>query len=315
MAGPLEGVGSILGGVGGLLFGGQGGKGTRKDIAKLWSKLEQVDFDMSRLSAPELQVVAQLMPELYDAQIQGEAQQIEGSPEMAEKQATALAQMEDIGREGMTDVDKLQAVQAKEAVAQANRRTQNSILQNLAARGQLGSGDELAARLAGSEQSGQAAADMGADLVRQAALRRLSGIESAAGMAGNIRGQDVAEQTTNANLADRFNALASQLMTQAARDNAATRMGAQEYNVGQKQRVADTNELARADTAARNQEYLNKMRQQSWANKFDTTQQQAGAMGGIAGAEDAEATRRRQAIASLGQGVGGLGDSAFGFGF
>jgi hypothetical protein len=315
MAGIGEGIGSLLGAGAGLLFGGEGGMGTRKDIVNLWKDLEAVDFDMSQLPAPQLEMVAQLFPELYNAQIQGEAQQITESPEMREKQALALSQMEDVAREGMTDVDRLEATRAKEAIAQANRRSQASILQNLGARGQLGGGTELAARLAGSEQAGQAGADMGADLVRQSALRRLAGVEGAAGMAGNIRGQDINVASRNAELADRFNALASQLLTNAAQNNAQMRMGAQQYNVGTKQNIANQNVLNQANTAARNQEYLNSLRQTGYENQVQKIKGQSGAMGGLAGAQDIDDYMKKQAYAQMGQGAGGLFDAATGLGF
>src|SRR5262245_43984029 len=185
-------VGSdTLGGIGGLIGGiavaagaaGKGGKKEHKAALDVWKKLQVSDFDYRALSPPELQVLGEYLPEVYQAVVPENFQGVSDSATGRAGQVQSLAQMQQIAGEGLPLVDRLQAQKAAGAVTSAASASQTDALRRLAARGQLGSGDEIQAQLAGSQQGANLARDTANDLATQAALRRMQAIGQSAGQA------------------------------------------------------------------------------------------------------------------------------------
>lgn len=313
-----SGIGSAIGGIGGgiaVLAGAAGDNGDkyRKEALKAWKKLKVSDFDFRALSAPELKLVAQAFPQVYNAIVPEEVQTIVEGPENRLAQARALGRTEEIARSGSGLIDRLGAQEAMQRLAAEGNAADEGVLRNMAARGQLGAGDELQARLVSSANQNNAAAQAAASMTRDAAMRRLAANEQAFGQAGQMRAADVGIQQANAGFVNNFNALAAQLQNQAAQQNAAARERAQAYNVGQKQGIANENEQARYTTALENLNRSNRLKAGNTDENIRITQGMTGVLSQLGQSADQQQANRAQAIVGLGQGIGGAAGGAFGF--
>lgn len=270
------------------------------------------ELERRRLSAPQLQRVADYSPEAYDAQISRDPEIPLGSPEMRGHQAAALRYLQRVGDEGLPLAERLRAEELQRSMAQQAQRNQAAILQNMAARGRLSGGDELAARIIGNQQSSDLARASGADLAQLSTLNRLSGERSAADLSGQIRGQDFGEQGEQANVLNRFNEFASNLMTQAAMDAAASQERAGYSNVARSQNVSDRNVAADYNVALSNRNYGNTMNQADFENRLAKVDRQSAVLGAMARQADAEQAARANLFSGIGQGVGTVAGAAVG---
>lgn len=314
VAGLGGGIGGIVGGAA-VLAGAAGDNGDkyRQEALKAWKKLKASDFDFRSLSPPELKLVAQAFPQVYDAIVPDEAKTIVEDPANQLAQARALGRTEEVARSGSGLVDRLNAQEAMQRLASESQAADEGVLRNMAARGQLGGGDELQARLVGSANRNNAAAQAAASMTRDAAMRRLAANEQAFGQAGQMRSADIGVQGANAGFINNFNALAANLQTQAAANNAAARERAAGYNVQTKQGIADTNEQARYGTALENVNRQNRLKAGNTDENIRITQGMANVLGQLGSSADQQQQQKAQAIVGLGQGIGGAAGGAFGF--
>lgn len=304
-------LGSALGGIvgGGLILGGAAGKGGKKqfkEMPEIWRKLQLSNFDYRSLSAPEIQILSQAEPEIYDAVVPIEARTIVEQPEGREAQLQQLAQMQQIGREGLRAEEKIAARQAQRAVASEAQRQRENILRSLGARGVGGLSDEIQMRLAGQQMGSELAARQSEDLTRQQQQRRMAAIQAAAGMGTSMRGQDIDVASRNAAIMQRQNEVIAQMLTDQQRYAAAARERAQEYNRGLRQRVGETNVQQRYLTDLANIERQNRLREQAFSQRYQQTQGLSNTLAGYGKYQDRQQQLKAQGIMSLSQGVGGL---------
>lgn len=317
-------LGSLLGGVGGAIgniavlagAAGKGGLGEYKQIPDLWRKLKESDFDFRSLSAPELQVLAQYSPELYQAVVPREFQQVQDSPGLRQTQMGALDRLQQASTGDLPILERQAQQQAQRGILGSYKTAQEDALQQLAQRGRLGAGDEIQARLAAGSQAQNLAADMGSQIAGDNANRRLGLQQTVGQMAGGLRGQDFQNRLANAEITNRFNELAAGYQNQAAQYNAGARERAQGAREGLKQNVADTNVMNRYGTTLENLNRQNALRDQLFGQQVTKTQGLSGALGQLGWAKDAEKAAKAQAIRGIGQGLGqtagGLGGLGLG---
>lgn len=175
-----SGVGEFVGGV----IGDIAGAGDRRKARGYWE-------DLPDLGPTEFTTIA-TDPRLRDAQM------------------TALARLSREGAaNGMGVEDRVALQQAQGETAQRERGAREALLQNMAMRGQSGSGVELAANLASQQGAAQSNAMAGAQAAADARRRALAATAQSGALGGGIRGQDYGEQANRATAADsiaRFNA-------------------------------------------------------------------------------------------------------------
>lgn len=307
-------LGGILAGAGimGGLAGSDGKKYARQAL-ELWEKLKLSDFDMSNLSPPELQMVAEFFPQVYDAQIQGNVQMAQDSPEMRVEQARSLARLGDVADQGLPVVDRLAADEVGRQMSAEQRRGMENVTRGMEARGRLGGGSEFAAQLAQGQQGAEMGSRFGSNIARQAILNRLSAMEAGGQMAGQIRGQDIGLSESRGNAMNRWNEWASNLRTGAAAQNAAARNQAGMYNTGTRQRLADTNNLNRYGTSLENLNRRNDLEAQLFGQRLAKTQGMSGQYSQLGMYQNARQAAKAQAIRGIGQGVDDLGESIGGY--
>jgi hypothetical protein len=306
------GVGGLIGGIGVLAgLAGEGGDKYRKQAIEVYKKLKASDFDYRELSAPELRIVAQEMPSLYDAVVPDEVKTIVEQSGDREAQMRALGRTEEVADNGLSMVDRIEAQKAQRAVSGEADRANEAVLRNMAARGQLGAGDELQARIAANQGASDLARDQGNSLVEQSLLRKMAANESAAGQAAGIRGQDVGVQSANANYINNFNSMIANMRTNAAAQNAAAQTAAQANNSRMQQNVANQNEMGRYNTQLQNLTRKNALLGQNFDQQLQIANGLAGAYGGMADSADLQTKNKADALVGAGQGAGKIGGSFF----
>lgn len=309
----LDSIGGLIGGIA-VAAGaaGKGGKKQHKQALDVWQKLQTSNFDFTALDPPELRILSEAMPEVYEAVIPPEFRQVVDSEIGRAGQLSTLGQFQDVAREGLPIVDRLRAQEAARSVAGASAAGQQAALRNLSARGALSSGDEIQARLAGNQQGTNLARDLGSDLAEQAALRRLAGMEGAGQAAGALRAGDVSVSAQNADIANRFSQIFSQLKTQQAADAAAARERAQAYNVQQTNQTGQANTQNQYNVNLANLQRQNELRAAQFGQNLQKTAGLSGAYNQYANYKDAIMQQRAQGLVSAGQGAGGATEGLLG---
>lgn len=313
----LGGVGSLMGGLGSLggalysMFGTSGGEDDLQKAISLYRKVKEPDFDYTQLSFPELQIFSTYFPQLYEATVPAEFQQIADSPEMRASQTRNLGQLERVAQEGLPLEQRLAAQRASEQVQRGARQADLAVLQDLAQRGRLGAGDEIQSRMAMGQNSANLASQLGSDVVRQGIANQMGATTAAAGLAGQIRGQDVDLRTRNAEIANRFNELAANIRNDAAWRNAQERARTQTLNAGEQQRIGEANQLGQFQTQQQNIDRANQLKQQEFSNRMSKVGGQAQGLNTLAGWNYNQQAKDMENITglgqSLGQAAGGIG--------
>jgi hypothetical protein len=140
-------------------------------------------------------------------------------PTGMDAQKSALSQLQSVYQNGgLRPEDRVAQEQATNAAAQASTAQQGAVMQNMASRGQLGGGAELAGRLAAQQNSAQNAHNAGSTAAANASQRALQAMLQS----GQLGGQMNQQEQQKAAAKDALN-----------RFNASQRMGAYQTNWGQ----------------------------------------------------------------------------------
>jgi hypothetical protein len=142
---------------------------------------------------------------------------------------------------GPTLLEKIQAAQSREQNIGAIRGQNEAVMQNRAARGLAGGGDELAMQMANTQAAAQRQSQDDANLMALAAQRRLQAIRESADISGKMAQQDLEVKNIAGSAKDRFKQfdVANRIGTQ--QRNVGSRNTAQMANLEAKQRIADMN--------------------------------------------------------------------------
>ena len=183
---------------------------------------------------------------------------VQADPATVQAQREALVYFQDVAKNGMTAADKaqLEGVMIQENANERGNR--EAILQNMAQRGQLGSGAELQSKLISQQGSANRNFTAGTNLAAQAQKRALEAMTQAGAYASQLRTQDVSEQTEKARAADTIAAFNANMQAQTNRTNTATNNAAQEANLARQYQIQQQN-LAqqRAEQEAAAASYVN----------------------------------------------------------
>lgn len=300
----LGGLGGAIGGAIGLATAGDGGKKWLKKIAEIYEKIQTPDFDMRSLSPPELRLLRQYDPELYTAVLPKEVSLAEDSAPGHQAQLGGINYFEGVRDKGLPVETRLATEEAQRAIQDEQQRGQQSIYEGMQARGRLGGGGEIAARLGGDQNAMELARGMGTDLARNEIQTRMDAASQAAGLGSQERAASIDRNVANSDAINRFNEYLSQIGTQQARDNAMAQERANFGNVENTNRIGETNELNRYNNDVGNLERQNDLRERKFGAEMDRAGGLAGAYGGLATAAYNKRAARVANAQSLGQGVG-----------
>lgn len=306
------GVGGLIGGIAVLAgAGGKGGDKYYKRALKVIEALQTPDFDMSQITPADLKLVGEYFPEVYEAIVPERPELLAESPVRA-NQLTALSGLEQIGQEGLPEVDRLAADEAQQGILGAFGANREATLESLAHRGIVGGG-VMGAAMGGADQNiMDLARGLSSDLTRQSGDRRLQALAQVGSLAGQVRGQDIERGRANQDAVSRFNEWVSNLKNQAAQFSATARGDARNRTTSERQRIADTSVLNRQDVLTGNLERKNRLLELGFQNEAQKAGMLAGALGQYGLTRDQNKAAREAAIMSIGQGAGGL--AGFGLG-
>jgi hypothetical protein len=190
--------------------------------------------------------------------------QVATDPRLKQAQMNALASLQELSNGGMNAQDKAQLSQIQGQTAQADKGRRDAIMQNMAARGMSGSGNELLAQLQSSQAATDRQAQQGLDVAGMAQQRALASLQQAGSLGGNMQGQEFEQKSAQAQATDaisKFNAQNSQANSQfnatqsnnMGQFNSNNKVDTQRFNAG------NTMQANMANTAA-----ANNAQAQSW---------------------------------------------------
>lgn len=218
----------------------------------------------------------------YDPQM-AEATSIQQNPELTSMQLSNLNRLAGLSTTGLSDVDQAGYERARNIGNEVLRGGTEAALQNAEARGQAGTGSELAMREMAAQQGSQNANNSALQQAADAAKMRALYTQAFGGAAAGLNSQQFGQNAANANILNQFNMANTQAKNQGNL-----------YNLGVAQSTSDKN--VAAENAA--QQYNNTMQQQSFQDQMAKAGGMAGANSGYAqglAAQDAANQSQRNA--------------------
>lgn len=295
---------ALIGAGGSILGGAMGGKAAKKAASSAARAQAAAQAQMlARLDAikdPELKKILLENPELVgqlSAEELGESgmEDIQLDPRLQEARMGALQGLMQKGEEGLTAQDKAQYEQMLGGADAQEQARQATIQAQMAQRGTLDSGAQLASQLSSSQGSSSNARMQAMQMASDAANQRMQAQAQAGGMAGQMQGQDFARQAQQAQARDAI-----------ARFNAANRQDVGRQNLQARQSL----ENLRASNVNQQQQLENQRQQQMFGNKMakatgQNTITQSGANAASAAAQQA-GQGQAQMYSGIGSAIGGL---------
>lgn len=245
----------------------------------------------------------QLSPQLEHS-IQANPSALQGivqNQKYSQAQDRALSQLQEEGNNGGMRLSDKAALQG-ELLTSANKDKANrdAITDQYAQRGQLGSGMQLQAQLAGAQSAGDRDAQSRLSALASAQDRSLQAIQGAGDLAGKLQTQDYGRQKDIADAKDKINLFNTQNLQDVQQRNVAGANAAQAYNLNQSQDIANKN----VDTANKEQQYNKSLEQQNYENQMQKANGIAGVYKGAAGQANYDADKKSTAWSGVGSGFG-----------
>jgi exonuclease VII small subunit len=188
---PLGAIGgAVLGGITGAI-GGAGAAAAQKKyeaaMANYLQQLKAIDlpkYEELMLALERYEKGEELAPELMTIlqETQNNVSKITEDKINKETQLEAIAALKARAQGGLTLQDRADLLEAQQQIDRQSQGQQKSIMQNMAARGMGGSGQELASRLMAGQQGAQLASQTGLNVAAQSRAEALRAMKDAAGM-------------------------------------------------------------------------------------------------------------------------------------
>lgn len=238
---------------------------TNKAIAAL-EKVGIPSVEAQKIALENPAMVFNYVPELEQEfpELKSQFEQVQADPRLKAEQAKALEGLSQRAEGGLTPDDIAQIENIKRNVAGQARAQDASIMQNMEQRGIGGSGAELMARLAASQQAAQQASLDSQQLASLDYQAKIDALMQLGNLAGSQREQAYQEEAQKATALDRMKEL-----------NQAARYDVQGRNVAAKntaslgrQELAQQLENQRAATANQEQMYNKQLQQQRFENEM-----------------------------------------------
>ncbi len=302
-----QGAGGLVGGLANL-FGGSGDDPAQGYLLQSLELLQQIQdpaFDFSDLTAPQLQFIAEVDPQTYEARVPEEVKIIAESEARASEER-ALMGLEDIATGGIPLVDRLAEQSAVEAIAGEAGAAQEGVLSDLAGRGRLGGGTEVQARLEADRDLNSLRATIARELAQDRALRRMDAIGASGQLAGQIRGGDIAREAENAAMINRMNQFIGSLQTDAERFAAQQETANRVREAEGRQRVSDVNRLTAYDVDRENIERRNALQEAIKNFQLRRAGHEVSALGDFGTSRRLERASRERNIENILGSAGGL---------
>jgi hypothetical protein len=320
MVAPLV-VAAGIGAGASLLGGYLGGKQAEKAAAAQAEAMNKAIDALNAVGIPSVEaqqlvlenpeLVYQFSPELEQAvQVGPSAMEgIKTDPRLAAAQMSALEGLQQRAAGGLTpeDLASLRDIQRGQGQQFASQNA--SIMQQMAERGQAGSGAELAAKLAASQGSYQQGAQQSDDLAAQNYQAKMQALQAAGQMGQSQQAQQFGQQAQQASAADLMKQFNAQYQAGTQQRNVA----AQNQAAQEKAQLQQNLENQRVQTANYQQQYNKGLQQQNFQNELSRATGVAGMYGqqGNMYAQQGanQAANTQGMFGGLGQGITAVGQA------
>lgn len=297
-------AGNILGGV---LGGKAASKAADKASAEQRAAFERSIAILESVGIPsiEAQEIALNNPEYAGeliAEIMGDSAltEISTDPQLRQNQMDVLAQLQQMSETGLGTQDRIALDQAQQEVTADDAARRAQILQQMMERGTADSGAQLAMQLASTQQANQQANQQAQNIASQAAQSRINAMNMLANQSRGLEDIDYNRAARAATAQDEIQ-----------RFNVGTRNTTNQYNLGQKQQLANQ----KAATQNQQEIYNKGLIQQDYQNRLNQAQSKVGLTGQQGQNLANTALQKGQGEAGMYQGIGqGIGNAATAFG-
>lgn len=297
--------GSVVSSLAGMFGGNKGSKYIDQAIQEL-IKVKVPDPEMQKLALERYRTAGELAPELEHA-IKSDPSAFESviqNQKYSQAQDQALGQLQSLGEEGgMSLTDKADLQEQMIANANKDKANRDAITDDMARRGQGGSGMAMQAQLAGAQTAGDRDASSRLRTMGTAQDRALDAIMGAGDLAGNLQGQDFERQSAVASARDRINQFNTENSRDVQQRNIASRNAAAASNLDRKQQMMNDN----TDLANREQQYNKELYQKQFDNQTQKSGAMANAYTGAATQANQADAQKRQTYGAIGSGLGQIG--------
>jgi hypothetical protein len=230
-------------------------------------------------------------------------QQINPNQAGMNAQMQALQQLQQVSQTGQTAAGRLALQQAQTAAGRQNEAQQNAVIQDMAQRGEAGSGAELAARLSAAQNNANQLSQSSNQVAANVAQNALGALSASGSLGGQIQGEQTGLAAQNAQIAN----LQQQFNTQ--NQLAIQQQNVQAQNQAQAQNLANQQALANANVSQANTEAERELQGQMQTYQATQGQNQLVANAYLGGAQNARynAGQTQQTAAGIGSAIGDIG--------
>jgi hypothetical protein len=268
-------------------------------------KISLPDLQAQKLALAQQGVVGNLDPTMEGIVTHGPSamEGISTDPRLKEAQMKALETLQGLGNTGLSSMDRVALMEIRNKNAGDAKAGQEAIMQNMAARGMGGGGQELASRLIANQASANRGSMEGMQVAAQAQQKALEALIGGGSLGGQIRSQEFGEQSDVARAKDaieQFNAANRQGVLSR---NTANQNEAQQFNLSNAQSVANRN----VDLKNAEQQYNKELYQKQFENELNKGKAAAGQSDSVAQQYQQQAAGTRQMGAGIASGIGSIG--------
>lgn len=285
--------------LGGLMGNDAGSEEMAKSLGLSRSALEELKkIYVPTIEEQKVNLVSPELAGLLEASNVGDTalSGVSADPRLKQAQMKALEEMAGLSEQGLGVQDQAAFNQLRRQAGSEAQAQQASILQNAASQGTLDSGNALMAQLNGA-QSQANRLQQGAEAQASAAAQaRREAINSYGNMSSQMANQDYSNKANTASAKDAI-----------AKFNAQNTQGANQFNINNKQDVANT----AANTKNQQTMYNTGLIQQKFQNDLSKATGVAGQTNNLASAYANQGTAKAQGQAAMnGAILGAAGDAA-----
>lgn len=270
-AAAIIGGSAVVGGIANYMASKEAQKLAKNQIARLEAiagSIEQPNFDARMLSLEDYELAAKYIPELaaYIEEQRPEIVRAASPGAIAGRQAQmeSLDRYRGLAQTGEDMQSRILNSQALKAAQIQNQGQQEAVKQNFAQRGMGGSTMEYVQALMAQQSAGQNANNAAQNAAMQAYNTRLDAVRNSANLGGQIRGEDVAMESKNADIINNYNQRMAAAKNQHGRYIADTRNSAQQQNIAAQQAIMNANTSQKNQYKQDYQTMLNNIQNQKY---------------------------------------------------
>jgi hypothetical protein len=214
-------------------------------------------------------------------------------------QVAALEGMKEVAEGGLTEGDLAAARQLQRQADSSDMARRKAVLNQMAQRGVLGSGMELAAQLQNTQDTAQSQADATDKLIQQAQARALEGLSRTGQLSEQMRYQSFNEGSQKAQAKDAINKFNTQNRQDVSNQNVSNLNAAQLRNLNARQGINNQN----VDLGNQEQQFNKGLYQTQFGNQLRLADARSGRAIAEGQAQQGVSNARANQIGSIGSGL------------